>query len=154
MPQEKGIWKHLGNINVKIGIVVALFVGYESLQPYISGLLGFNDDIEAVEQRCKDYTDEVTSENKADADQWLDYFLYEISRINDRYTQDSLEHARTHEKFAVGVRSDLNGIMSYRSSKRQDCSIRLNRMVDPIAIEYYDVNREKWLPIFIEDRAL
>jgi len=147
------IFDWLKSVNGKIAIVIDLFVGYEELMPRLKGFFGFDDDLASVVTECNKYTYEKIEAEKADAYMWQDYFLVQIEKINDRYSQDSLEYELKHDKFAVGIRSDKSGIRSYRNSRGEDCSVRVNRLGEKPAIEYYDNRKMEWLPIWIEDQA-
>lgn len=142
------IWDKLTTTNGKIGIVVALFVGFESLKPYVTDLLGLDDDIEAAIEECKGYTDSRIAAKDSIGDQWLDYLIYEVDMIKKKNEIDSLTKDPT---FAVGLRSDLDGIYHYRNRHKKNCSVRVNKMTNPYTIEYYEERKQEWLPILFED---
>ena len=65
---KKSIFDYLKNVNVKIGIVIAFFVGWQTLSPIIKDVLGLDDDIQAVISECNSYTDKAIDkkQNKAE----------------------------------------------------------------------------------------
>lgn len=146
---KKKFWDHLHKTNVKIGIVIAFFVGYQELRPIVKDVLGVDDDIQAVVSECNLYTDEAIDKKQNKAEMYLDILVDDVYKINQRYIKDSIEYDNNHRKFAVGFRSDLNGIMSYRDRFGNECSTRINH--DTKAIEFYNLKKEKWDRCFFED---
>ena len=143
------VWDKLKSTNGKIALVIAFFVGYQELMPMLKDVMGFNDDIEAVVQECNDYTNEQIDNREHKAQDVLDIIVSDVDKINQRYVRDSLDYAFKHQKFAVGLRSDANGIVSYRSRHNAECSVRVNRISGQI--EYYSELKQSWFPILFED---
>ncbi len=149
MPSSKTIWEHIKSTNGKIALVVAFFVGYNELKPVIKDALGFNDDMEEIVYECNLYTDDQIEEQKEEAEKYLDILLADIYRINKRYEKDSIEYAEKHKKFAVGFRSDLNGILSYRDRFGVECATRVN--YETGEVEFHNIRKDKWDRCFFED---
>lgn len=146
---KKTLWEHLSSTNGKIAIVIAFFVGYQELMPIIKDVLGFTADNKAIVDECNDYTDKQIDNKQTKAETYLDVLLEDVYKINKRYERDSLEYANKHTKFAVGFRSDLNGIMSYRDRFGNDCSTRVNHQSGET--EFYNQRKGKWDRCFFED---
>ena len=146
---KKKFWDYLHKTNVKIGIFVAFFVGYQELRPIVKDLLGVDDDIQAVVSDCNSYADEAIEKKEKVAQMYLDILVDDVYKINRRYEKDSIDHSNKHRKFAVGFRSDLNGIMSYRDRFGNECSTRINHTTG--SIEFYNLKKDKWDRCFFED---
>ena len=146
---RKAAWKKLSSVNGKIAIVVAFFVGYNELMPYVKDVLGFTADNKAIVEECKSYTDEKIQDKKDEAENYLDILMADIVKIQKKMYQDSVQYANQHKKFAVGFRSDLNGIMSYRDRYKNDCPTRINHTTGDM--EFWNRRKDKWDRCFYED---
>ena len=146
---KKSIFEWMKGTNGKIAIVIAFFVGYQELMPIIKDVMGFTADDKAIVEECKQYTDDQIDKKQTKAESYLDILLDDVYNINKRYERDSLQQALHFEKFAVGFRSDANGIMSYRDRMKNDCPVRLNHSTEHI--EFFNQRKQKWDRCFFED---
>jgi hypothetical protein len=146
---KKKAWEKISSTNGKIAIVIAFFVGYQELMPILKDVLGFTADNKAIVEECKLYTDEAIHNKEEKANSYLDILMSDIVRIQKKMYNDSVTYAQKNRKFAVGFRSDLNGIMSYRNKFGRDCPTRINHLSG--TFEFYDMRQDKWLRCFYED---
>lgn len=143
------VWETLKSTNAKIALIAAFVVGYQELMPMIKDALGFTADNQAVIEECKKYTDDKIESKEGKAEMYLDILTSDIVSIKDYIRNDSLTSADRRKKFAVGFRSDLNGIMSYRNKFGTECATRINPSTREF--EFYDIRKDKWLRCFYED---
>lgn len=146
---KQKIWETLKSTNAKIALIIAFVVGYQELMPIIKDTLGFTADNKAIIEECKAYTDEKIESKKETAETYLDIIMNDIVKIQRRLYNDSLEFSDKNKKFAVGFRSDLNGIMSYRNKFGTECATRINPVTSQF--EFYDIRKDRWLRCFYED---
>ena len=150
--EESTFWKLVTSTGGKIGAIVGLIVGLQFLVPFIQDFF-VGDQIKTHDQEIRNYVDEELDrrfgEKEDEGQMWLEIFLGEFNRIDDRYERDSLAYANNHRTFAIGLRADMNGIVSYRSRHKKECSVRINHSTGNI--EFYRERKQKWLPILFED---
>ena len=146
------VFDKLKSTNVKIGIVIAFFVGYQELMPILKDVLGLTADNKALVEECKHYTDAQIDSKEVKAQMWLDILTNDVYKLNQRAYEDSIIAANKTQTFAVGLRADVNGIIHYRSKYNHECSVRLNH--DTHNIEFKSFRRDEWLPILVEDLDL
>lgn len=148
--KKKSIWEHIKSTNGKIAIVIAFFVGYQELRPIVKDLLGVDDDIQAVITECNAYTDAEIMGKEERAEMYLDILTDDIYRIQKKMERDSIEYANNHKKFAVGFRSDHNGILSYRDKFGNECATRINHTTGQL--EFFNLRKDRWDRCFYENQ--
>jgi len=121
--EDSIFWKFAKSTGGKISVIVGLIVGLQFLIPWAREII-IGDKIENSNQEVYDYIDQKLDENKTEADEWLVYFLDEVERIDDRYSQDSLKADKRNQWHAVGLRADDSGTLKYRDRYGNQFPIR------------------------------
>lgn len=147
LPKKNWFFDKIKSTNVKIGIVIAFFVGYQELMPILKDVLGFTEDDRALVEECKQYTDDQIQNKKDVAEMWLEILTDDVYKLNKKAYEDSIVNANKLVTVAIGLRADANGIVYYRSKHGNECPVRYRDGI----IQFRSKKRDTWLPIFIED---